>query len=81
MPVPSKSAHNCGGPTARRNASYRKRTTGARWLDSTRVTDAVINLEAGYWGVMASPVREAFVRQVERVNRDNSFYAALKSMV
>jgi len=30
---------------------------------------------------MASPVREAFVRQVERVNRDNSFYAALKSMV
>lgn len=40
-----------------------------------RVTSAVINLEAGYWGMMAIPVHEAFVRNVERVNRESSFYA------
>lgn len=40
-----------------------------------RVTDSVINLEAGYWGMMAAPVAEAFARQVERVNRESSYYA------
>lgn len=40
-----------------------------------RVTDRVVNLEAGYWGMMSIPVHEEFVRQVERVNRENSFYA------
>ena len=39
------------------------------------VTDEVVNLEAGYWGVMAKPVREAYLRHVERVNHDNSYYA------
>lgn len=40
-----------------------------------QVTDRVTNLEAGYWGMMASPVLDEYVRQVERVNRENSFYA------
>lgn len=40
-----------------------------------RVSDAVVNLEAGYWGVMTDTVHDAFVRHVERVNRDNSYYA------
>jgi selenocysteine lyase/cysteine desulfurase len=40
-----------------------------------RVNDTVVNLEAGYWGVMADSVHETFVRHVERVNRDNSYYA------
>jgi len=40
-----------------------------------RVADKVINLEAGYWGVMATPVAEEYVRQVERVNRESSYYA------
>lgn len=40
-----------------------------------RVTDRVVNLEAGYWGMMSIPVHEEFVRQVERVNRESSFYA------
>jgi selenocysteine lyase/cysteine desulfurase len=40
-----------------------------------RVTDSVINLEAGYWGMMAAPVAEEFARQVERVNRESSYYA------
>jgi isopenicillin-N epimerase len=39
------------------------------------VTDEVVNLEAGYWGVMANPVREAYLREIERVNRNNSYYA------
>jgi selenocysteine lyase/cysteine desulfurase len=40
-----------------------------------RVTDTVINLEAGYWGMMAAPVAGEFTRQVERVNRESSYYA------
>ena len=40
-----------------------------------RVTDKVINLEAGYWGVMAAPVAEEYARHVERVNRESSYYA------
>ena len=40
-----------------------------------RITDAVVNLEAGYWGVMSIPVHETYLRHVDRVNRDNSFYA------
>ena len=40
-----------------------------------RISDKVTNLEAGYWGVMATPVAEAFAGHVERVNRESSFYA------
>src|SRR5688572_17535420 len=40
-----------------------------------RVTDKVINLEAGYWGMMAAPVVEDYLRHIERVNRESSFYA------
>ena len=40
-----------------------------------RVTDKVINLEAGYWGVMPVPVAEEYARHIERVNRESSFYA------
>jgi selenocysteine lyase/cysteine desulfurase len=40
-----------------------------------RVTDRVTNLEAGYWGMMATPVMNEYIRQVQRVNMENSFYA------
>ena len=40
-----------------------------------RVTDKVINLEAGYWGIMPSPVADEYARHVERVNRESSYYA------
>jgi selenocysteine lyase/cysteine desulfurase len=40
-----------------------------------RVPESVTNLEAGYWGVMAAPVLAEYTRQVERVNRESSFYA------
>jgi selenocysteine lyase/cysteine desulfurase len=39
------------------------------------VTRAVVQLEHGNWGMMARPVLAAYRAQVERVNRDTSFYA------
>ncbi|MEH6695298.1 MAG: aminotransferase class V-fold PLP-dependent enzyme [Hyphomonas sp.] len=42
------------------------------------VTDEVTNLENAYWGLMARPVLEAYIRNTERVNRENSFYARRK---
>lgn len=39
------------------------------------VTNAVIQLENGNWGMMARPVLEHYQQQVARVNRDTSFYA------
>lgn len=35
----------------------------------------VVQLEHGNWGAMARPVRDAYFRQLDRVNRDTSFYA------
>lgn len=40
-----------------------------------RVTDNVTNLEAGYFGLMAGPVLEAYHRHIDRANRDSSFFA------
>lgn len=39
------------------------------------VTRDIIQLEHGYWGMMARPVLAAYRAMVERVNRDTSFYA------
>ena len=39
------------------------------------VTREVIQLEHGNWGMMARPVLSAYRAHVERVNRDNSYYA------
>jgi selenocysteine lyase/cysteine desulfurase len=39
------------------------------------VTHEVIQLEHGNWGMMARPVLAAYEANVERVNRDTSFYA------
>ena len=39
------------------------------------MTDRIVNLEGGYFQPMALPVLAEFQRQVDRVNRDNSFYA------
>jgi len=46
--------------------------TIAREYDVTR---EVIQLEHGNWGMMARPVLAAYEANVERVNRDTSFYA------
>jgi isopenicillin-N epimerase len=47
----------------------------ARVADQYRVTNAVTNFEAGYFGVMAAPVLEAHHRHIDRANRDNSYFA------
>ncbi len=39
------------------------------------VNPDIIQLENGNWGIMARPVMAAYERNVERVNRDNSYYA------
>ena len=39
------------------------------------VSPGIIQLENGNWGIMARPVMAAYERNVERVNRDNSYYA------
>lgn len=40
-----------------------------------KVPDSFTNLEAGFWGMMASPVLDEFVRHTRRVNYENSYYA------
>ncbi|MEO6222836.1 MAG: aminotransferase class V-fold PLP-dependent enzyme [Vicinamibacterales bacterium] len=40
-----------------------------------RVTTGVINLEGGYFGLMALPVLEAFHRNADRANDGSSFFA------
>ena len=40
-----------------------------------RTNPKIINLEAGYWGMMPIPVAEEYARQVERINTESSYYA------
>jgi isopenicillin-N epimerase len=47
----------------------------AKVAEQYRVTDAVTNFEAGYFGLMAIPVLEAYHRHIDRANRDNSYFA------
>ena len=39
------------------------------------VTDEVINLENGYWGLMARPVLSTYLDNIQEVNARNSFFA------
>ena len=43
-----------------------------RVAERYRVAPGLINLEAGYFGLMAQPVLEAFQRNTERVNSESS---------
>jgi isopenicillin-N epimerase len=47
----------------------------ARVSERYRVTRGVINLEGGYFGLMALPVLEAFQRHTDRANADSSYFA------
>lgn len=52
----------------------------AYWRDVAAqyaVTDAVTNLEAGYFGMMPAPVLAAYHRNIDRVNRESSYFARL----
>jgi isopenicillin-N epimerase len=44
------------------------------------VTREVIQLENGNWGMMARPVLQAYERNLERVNRDTSYYTRRRMM-
>ena len=39
------------------------------------VTDRITNLENGYWGIMAAPVRQTYKSLSDRVNRENTWFA------
>ncbi|RZM99326.1 aminotransferase [Bradyrhizobium genosp. SA-3] len=43
------------------------------------VTPEVVNLENGYWGIMAEPVRREFIRQTDMINYQNTYYARLRA--
>lgn len=43
-------------------------------IDQYKVTDEFINLNAGHWGIMSEPVREAFAKHTEFINAYSSFY-------
>ncbi|MCP3417871.1 aminotransferase class V-fold PLP-dependent enzyme [Bradyrhizobium brasilense] len=43
------------------------------------VTPDVVNLENGYWGIMAEPVRHEFIRQTNMVNYENTYYVRQRS--
>lgn len=40
-----------------------------------QVTDQTTNLEAGFFGMMAAPVLAAYHRNIDRVNRESSYFA------
>ncbi|WFU33692.1 aminotransferase class V-fold PLP-dependent enzyme [Bradyrhizobium brasilense] len=43
------------------------------------MTPEVVNLENGYWGIMAEPVRREFIRQTDMVNYENTYYVRHRS--
>jgi isopenicillin-N epimerase len=50
----------------------------AYWREIARqyeVTDRITNMEAGFFGMMPAPVLAAYHRNVDRVNRESSFFA------
>jgi isopenicillin-N epimerase len=53
----------------------RDETFWSRVAEQYRVSRNVINLEAGYFGLMALPVLEAFHRHIDRANSESSFFA------
>lgn len=46
-----------------------------RIAQNYRVIDSVTNMEAGYFGMMATPVLEAFHRNIDRANRGSSYFS------
>lgn len=73
--LPSSRLHARTAAPADREHSERDEAYWARIAEQYDVTDAVIQLENGNWGIMSRPVLSAYQRSVARVNRENSFYA------
>ena len=53
--------------------------TDTTYWDAVRklyaVSPSIVNLENGYWGIMAESVRLDYLAKTDMVNRENSFYA------
>ena len=53
--------------------------TDTTYWDAVRklyaVSPSIVNLENGYWGIMAEPVRLDYLAKTDMVNRESSFYA------
>ncbi len=78
LPVPASGRPRPTMPAARHDAAAvvaRDETYWEQVAAQYDVTDEVTNLEGGYWGMMATPVLEAFHRNTIRVNRESSYYA------
>jgi selenocysteine lyase/cysteine desulfurase len=65
----AKAAPVSGAPTSATDQAYWRGVAG-----QYDVTREVIQLENGNWGMMARPVLQAYERNLEMVNRRNSFY-------
>lgn len=62
-------------PTTPADQVARDETFWAQVAERYRVTSGVTNLEAGFFGLMANPVLEAYHRHIDRANRDSSYFA------
>ncbi|MCK5744887.1 MAG: aminotransferase class V-fold PLP-dependent enzyme [Oricola sp.] len=75
LAAPALTIAQAGAAPGKPNATA---TDEAYWREVAKAYDVkkdVMNLENGYWGVMARPVAERYLENVRRVNHDNSFYA------
>lgn len=69
-PAAAQTVSRQGGPKGPGDESF--------WASIARnydVTDEIINVENGNWGLMARPVLDAYKAHTERVNRENSYFA------
>ncbi len=53
----------------------RNETHWRKIADAYDVTGEIVNLENGYWGLMARPVMERYLAHTREVNRANSYFA------
>jgi selenocysteine lyase/cysteine desulfurase len=77
--ITGASAQAQTGATALPTLNSSAVATDATYWDAVRklyaVSPSIINLENGYWGIMAESVRLDYLAKTDMVNRENSFYA------
>ena len=77
--ITGASAQAQTGTTALPTLNSSAVATDATYWDAVRklyaVSPSIINLENGYWGIMAESVRLDYLAKTDMVNRESSFYA------
>ena len=77
--ITGASAQAQTGTTALPTLNSSAVATDATYWDAVRklyaVSPSIINLENGYWGIMAESVRLDYLAKSDMVNRESSFYA------